>query len=100
MNKLIFILILSGVFLVTSSNFVTADTVKTKVSQKQMVKLNLNTATVDQLVTLPGVGKKKAMAIVEYRKKHGKFKSVDDLVKVKGVGKKMLTKFKSQIKVK
>jgi competence protein ComEA len=47
---------------------------------------------------LPGVGKKKAAAIIEYRTKNGKFKSVNDLVNVKGVGKKMLAKLKDQIK--
>jgi len=41
---------------------------------------------------LSGVGKVKAKAIVAYRKKHGKFKTVDDLVKVPGIGKATLKK--------
>jgi len=53
-------------------------------------QLNINTATEVELQMLPGVGKKKAEAIVAYRKSHGNFKSVDELDKVKGIGKSKL----------
>ena len=99
MKKLIFVLLLSSVFLTTSTNLALADTAKSNMSQKLMTQVDLNTATLEQLVTLPGVGKKKAAAIVEYRTKNGKFKSVDELVNVKGVGKKMLAKLKGQVKI-
>ncbi len=46
---------------------------------------------------LSGVGKVKAKAIVTYRKKHGKFKSIDELVKVPGIGKAILEKNKKLI---
>ena len=100
MKKLIFVLLLTSAFFTTSASIAASETVKSKISQKHMSKINLNNASVDQLVTLPGIGKKKAAAIVSYREKNGKFKSVDDLIKVKGVGKKMLAKFKSQLVVK
>ncbi|MFQ5937884.1 MAG: ComEA family DNA-binding protein [Acidiferrobacterales bacterium] len=54
--------------------------------------VNINTADVQTLVTLEGVGEKRAQAIIEYREKHGPFEAVDDLVKVKGVGKKTVEK--------
>jgi competence protein ComEA len=52
--------------------------------------LNLNEATIEQLVTLKGIGEKTANKILEYRQSHGQFKSVDELVNVKGVGEKTL----------
>lgn len=47
--------------------------------------ININHATVKELISLKGIGPKRAKAIVAYRKGHGKFKSVDDLARVKGV---------------
>ena len=52
-------------------------------------KTNINTATVEELQTLPKIGPKTAEAIVEYRKKHT-FKTVDELINVKGIGEKKL----------
>lgn len=53
-------------------------------------KININTATVDQLQTLDGVGMKTAMAIIEYRDTVGYFGSVEELTAVKGIGEKKL----------
>jgi competence protein ComEA len=48
--------------------------------------LDLNTATVEQLDTLPGVGPATAQAIVTYRTRHGRFRSVTELLEVPGIG--------------
>lgn len=61
-----------------------------------MAQVNINTATVDELTSLPGIGTKKAQAIEAYRKKNGNFHSVEDLSKVKGIGDKMVTKLKPE----
>ena len=60
-------------------------------------KVNINTATVEELKTLNGVGDKKAEAIIEYRKKNGSFKTKEDLMKVRGIGKKLFESFEERI---
>ena len=59
-------------------------------------KVNINTATVEELKTLKGVGEKKAEAIIEYRKKNGSFKTKEDLMKVRGIGKKLFESFQER----
>lgn len=61
--------------------------------------LNLNTATKDELVALPGIGPAKAQAIIEYRNQYGPFKSVDEIRKVKGIGEKLFVQIKPEIAV-
>ncbi len=61
--------------------------------------LNINSASAEELATLPGIGAKKAMAIIEYRELNGKFSSVEELVNVKGIGPKMLAKLEGYVSV-
>lgn len=61
--------------------------------------LNLNSATIDQLETLPGIGRKTAERIIEYRTKNGGFKRIEDLMNVKGIGEKSFLKLKPLIAV-
>jgi len=61
--------------------------------------VNLNTATKDELVSLPGIGPAKAQAIIDYRTQHGGFKSVDELKDVKGIGAKRFEKLKAELTV-
>jgi competence protein ComEA len=63
-------------------------------------KLNLNTATEDQLVMLPGVGPSKAERVVTWRQKHGAFKRVADLRHVKGFGYKTIKKLEPYLDIK
>ena len=62
-------------------------------------KININTASQKELVTLKGVGDKIAERIIEYRKAHS-FKTIEDLMNVKGIGQKLFDKNKDSIKVK
>jgi competence protein ComEA len=56
--------------------------------------INMNSAPVSELVLLPGIGEKTAQAIIEYRKKHGKFNSIEEILNIKGIGIKKLDKIK------
>lgn len=55
-----------------------------------VAKVNINTATVEELSQLKGIGEAKAKAIVEYREANGSFAKVEDLVLVKGIGQEIL----------
>ena len=61
--------------------------------------VNLNTAPVEQLERLPGVGPKTAARIVEYRQKNGGFKKIEELMNVRGIGEKAFLKMKGQLTV-
>jgi len=64
-----------------------------------MAAVNLNTASVDELNAVKGIGPSKAKAIVEHREKNGPFKSVDDLKAVKGFGDKSVDKLRGELSV-
>ncbi|WHX47765.1 ComEA family DNA-binding protein [Paenibacillus woosongensis] len=61
--------------------------------------VSINTANSSQLQTIPGIGEKKAQAIIDYRNQHGSFNSLSDLKKVKGIGEKVFQKLKPYIKL-
>lgn len=62
--------------------------------------VNINTANVEELQQLKGIGAKKAAEIVAYREAHGEFKNVDELINVKGIGKATLEKLRQELVVK
>ena len=62
-------------------------------------KININTATLEELKTLSGIGDAKANAIIEYRTKNGNFKSIEDLVNVSGISESLFSKIKENITV-
>ena len=61
--------------------------------------VDLNSATVEELVALPGIGEVTAKRIVEFRNEHGRFTRVEDLMKVKGIGEKSFGKLRDHVKV-
>lgn len=61
--------------------------------------LNLNTATPEQLDTLPGVGPATVQKILQYREQHGGFGSVEELGQVSGIGEKRLAALREQVQV-
>lgn len=61
--------------------------------------VNLNTADITQLCTLPGVGESRAKAIIEYREKEGGFQKKEDIMEVSGIGEKMYAKMEAYLTV-
>ena len=68
-----------------------------KESKAPQKAIPINTASVQQLIELPGIGPTIAKRIVAYRKQHGPFHSAEDLLKVKGIGRKKLEKIRHRI---
>lgn len=61
--------------------------------------ININTADVQELTKLKGVGVKKAEAIIAWREENGNFKTVDQLLEVKGIGEATLAQNRENIRI-
>lgn len=62
-------------------------------------RVNLNTASVEQLMTLPGIGQAKAESIISFRETHGEFESVEDIMNIEGIKEGVFSKIEDHIKV-
>lgn len=82
---------------VTEGNSEKGNSSNTSPSNSKQGTININTATLEELQTIKGIGKKKAEAILQYRKEHGAFRTKEDLLQVKGIGKKALEAIESQV---
>jgi len=95
------------VFLISALSFpivsFAADTNSMAVTQSDSQSLeqsiHLNKSTLDELLTLKGVGQKKAEAILAYRELIGGFKNIEELMNVKGIGNKIIADNKSRLKI-
>ena len=81
----------------TEENSGKGSSTNTSVSNSKQGTININTATLEELQTIKGIGKKKAEAILQYRKEHGAFRTKEDLLQVKGIGKKALEVIESHV---
>lgn len=68
-------------------------------SDKSSGKVNINTADMSELQSVPGIGPATAQKIIEYREHNGKFKSVEDILNVSGIGDKTLENMRPYITV-
>lgn len=62
-------------------------------------KININSATSEQLQSIPGIGPATAKSILEYRAKVGKFNKIEEIINVKGIGEKKFQKIKDRLAV-
>lgn len=94
--------------LTDKSNILTDSVNNTEVKNKKRGKkgenlreksINLNTATKEQLIQLPGVGESTAEKIIMYRNDKGSFKKIEDIMKIKGIGSKKFEKMKNYLTV-
>jgi competence protein ComEA len=76
-----------------------AQTVESTVPKTANV-VNINTAGVNQLSSIPGLGEKKSQEIVKFREKNGNFSRIEDIKKVQGIGDKLFEKIKRYLTVK
>ena len=67
---------------------------------EEIPRIDLNTATLSQLASLPGIGPVIAERIVELREKSGPFKRIEDLMNIRGIGEKKFLKLKERITLK
>ncbi len=94
-KKVLLMLFVIGLMFSVSTDLIS---VEKKGNSKEKL-ININTASIGDLTDLPRIGEKIAKRVVDFRKKHGKFKRVEDLMKVKGIGEKTFNRFKKRLKV-
>lgn len=70
------------------------------VSRSEISVVNINSASADEMASVPGLGEKKSQAIVKFREKHGPFARLEDLKKVDGIGDKLFEKIRQYVTVK
>ena len=73
--------------------------VETEGGQNNTIKINLNTASKERLMDIPGVGEKRAEDIIQCRESVGKFTKIEELKNIKGLGGKTFEKLKDHVEV-
>ncbi len=75
------------------------NSINTNTQTNTSSKININTASLEELKTLDGIGDAKAKSIIEYRNTNGNFKSIDELTNVSGISEKIFSNIKENITV-
>ena len=100
----IFIFLLTGVFIGrnTAGAYIPVNDITDTVSQEQNLnngQIDINTATLEQLQMIPGIGEAIAQRIIDYRAENGGFDTIEEILNVSGIGEKKFEQIKPRIKV-
>ncbi|MFT5755615.1 MAG: competence protein ComEA [Alteromonadaceae bacterium] len=99
MNKLLSVVLTAVLLSYFSLSPAYANTEPNSLTEPVNESVSINLADEVTLVTLKGIGHKKALAIIAFREKNGNFTHVDELLKVKGIGKHVLKENKHRLKI-
>lgn len=84
---------------VTSNNDSTSSSESSNNNDNSKQIVNINTASISELTTLPGLGEKKAENVIKYREEHGNFEKIEDILNVSGIGDSLYESIKDLITV-
>ena len=101
-NGICAILVISALLLIVNAAIAQDnkdEAVKTNQTLASLQQVNINEADADTLATLKGIGKDRALKIIEYREQNGPFEKPEDIMKVKGIGQKIFEQNKDFITI-
>ena len=93
------IITISGFSAEISSHEASQKAYSGKGGQEDDDSVNLNTADLEELKTLPGIGDAKAKSIINYREEHGGFENIEEIMQIEGIKEGVFQKIKDKIKV-
>lgn len=94
-----FLLLSAGLFLFRNHQVLFRNAFESTQKTPQAGRIDLNSATVEQLTLLPGIGETLAQRIITYRDTVGPFKRTEDLLNVKGIGRDCLSEIQNYITI-